>query len=218
MNLIFLGPPGGGKGTQARQVQDRFCIVQLSTGDMLREAIAANTEVGRKAKEVMDQGGLVPDDIMVSMIRERIQRPDAAKGFLLDGFPRTVAQAEALDRMLQTLGADLDAVIEIRVPDDELIRRVTGRFTCANCGEGYHQEFKRPEVDGVCDKCGSTEFTRRGDDNAETVANRLQAYHDQTAPIIPYYEARRLLRVVDGTRPIEEVNDEIARIVREVSR
>ncbi len=217
MNLIFLGPPGGGKGTQARIAQDQYGLVQIATGDMLRDAVKQGTELGKKAKEYMDAGQLVPDDLIVNMIRERIEAPDCANGFILDGFPRTVEQAKALDRMLDDTGRKLNAVIEIRVPDDELVRRITGRFTCANCGEGYHDEFKKPQKDGVCDKCGGTEFSRREDDNEETVRSRLTAYHEQTAPIIPYYESTGLLRVVDGTKPIEEVTGDLTKILEEVS-
>ncbi len=213
MNLIFLGPPGGGKGTQARMLQDSHGLLQLSTGDMLRAAVAAQTELGQQAKELMDQGALVPDALVVALIEERITSPQAEQGVILDGFPRTVAQAEALDGMLAKTGRPLDAVIEIRVPDEVLVARITGRYTCAQCGEGYHDSFKKPAQDGVCDVCGSTEFTRRADDTAETVAKRLAAYHAQTAPIIPYYEQKGLLRVVDGQQDMDKVNADIRAIV-----
>jgi adenylate kinase len=211
--LIFMGPPGGGKGTQAQRLQEKYGIVQLSTGDMLRAAVSAGTEIGLKAKAVMDAGKLVADDIMIGIIDERFDQSDCVNGFILDGFPRTVPQAEALDRLLAEKGLQLDAVIELRVPDALLVERITGRFTCAKCGAGYHDTFKRPKVDGICDVCGSTEFKRRADDNAETVGSRLEAYHAQTAPLLPYYEGQRLLRVVDGTRDMDQVTKELEEIL-----
>lgn len=218
MKLILLGPPGAGKGTQAMRIQEKYNLIQLSTGDMLRAAVAAGTEVGLKAKSIMEQGGLVSDDIMVAMIRERIAKPDCRNGFILDGFPRTVAQAEALDVMLKEERQSLDAVIELQVNDELLAKRIAGRFTCANtdCGEGYHDEFKQPEKEGVCDKCGSTEFKRRPDDNLETVAARLKAYHEQTAPLIPYYEKNGLLRSVDGMQEMDAVTVELEKILSEL--
>jgi len=205
MNLIFLGPPGAGKGTQAKRIADTFGLIQLSTGDMLRAAVASGSEIGRQAKAVMERGDLVSDDIIIAMIAERIDEPDCRNGFILDGFPRTTAQAGALDEMLKNKGLKLDAVVEIKVEDDALVRRITGRFSCANCGAGYHDEFQRPKVDGVCDVCGHKEFKRRADDNEDTVKSRLKAYHDQTAPIIPYYERTGKLRSVDGMVDIDEV-------------
>lgn len=213
MNLIFLGPPGAGKGTQAKMLGDRRGLVQLSTGDMLRAAAAAGTEVGRKAKEVMDRGELVSDDIVVDIISHRIDEPDCADGFILDGFPRTVAQAEALDRLLDEKAKTLDAVVVMNVDDGRLVERITGRFTCANCGEGYHDTAKRPAVEGVCDRCGSTEFTRRADDTEETVRSRLETYHAQTAPLVDYYKARGKLRAVDGMAEIETVAEEIDEVL-----
>lgn len=210
MNLILLGPPGAGKGTQARMLVERYGVVQLSTGDMLREAVASGSALGRQAKKVMEAGELMPDDIIVTMIAERIDRPDCAKGFILDGFPRTTGQAEALDGMLAEKGLMLDRVIEMRVDDGVLVERVSGRFTCGQCGEGYHDLFKQPKTAGVCDRCGSTQFTRRKDDNAETVRARLVAYHDQTAPLLPYYGERGVLAVVDGMAGINEVAEQIA--------
>jgi adenylate kinase len=205
MNLILLGPPGAGKGTQARMLAEARGLVQLSTGDMLRAAVAAGTEVGKRAKDVMERGELVSDEIVIGIISDRIEETDCAGGFILDGFPRTVAQAEALDELLSDKNRTLDSVIEIRVDDQQLVERITGRFTCAKCGEGYHDTFRRPKVDGVCDKCGATQFTRREDDNAETVRNRLKAYHTQTAPLVDYYGATGRLNAVDGTRDIASV-------------
>jgi adenylate kinase len=211
--LILMGPPGGGKGTQAKRLQDRYGIVQLSTGDMLRAAVKAGTPLGMQAKAVMDAGKLVSDDLIVAMIAERIDQPDCAKGFIFDGFPRTVPQAEALDKLLEKKGIKLDSVIEVAVPDARLIERITGRSTCAKCGEGYHDKFKQPRKAGVCDVCGGTEFTRRADDNAETVTARLKAYHDQTAPLMPYYSARGILKVIDGDREMDAVTADLERIL-----
>ena len=212
--LIIMGPPGGGKGTQAKRLEETFDIVQLSTGDMLRAAIGAGTELGLKAKAVMDAGELVSDDIMIGMISERLDEPDCANGFILDGFPRTVAQAEGLDAMLVEKGLTLDAVVEVRVPDQKLVDRITGRFTCSQCGEGYHDTFKTPEKEGICDKCGGSEFARRSDDNEETVKSRLKAYHEQTAPLLPFYDGKGLLRVVDGDQDMGVVTTEIIRIFK----
>ena len=208
-----MGPPGGGKGTQAKRIQERYGIVQLSTGDMLRAAVAAGTAVGKQAKAVMDAGKLVSDDILVAMIAERISQPDCANGFILDGFPRTTPQAEALDKLLADKGMALDKVVEVAVPDERLIERITGRFTCAKCGEGYHDKFKQPKKPGVCDVCGSTDFTRRADDNAETVKARLKAYHAQTAPLLPYYEKKGLLMVIDGDRDMDVVTADLIKIL-----
>jgi adenylate kinase len=188
-------------------------MIQLSTGDMLRAAVAAGTELGLKAKEVMDAGQLVSDDLMIGLISERLDQDDTKGGFILDGFPRTTAQAEALDVMLETKGLALDYVIELRVDDAALVARVVGRYTCAKCGQGYHDEFQKPAEEGVCDVCGGTEFKRRADDNAETVTSRLEAYHKQTAPIIPYYEKVGKLKTVDGMAEIDEVTREIEAIL-----
>ena len=205
MDLVLLGPPGGGKGTQAKRLMDKFGLVQLSTGDMLRAAVASGSEIGNRAKAVMDAGQLVSDDIVIGIIDERLDAPDTKAGVIFDGFPRTVAQAEALDAMLARKGRRLGHAIEIRVPDQLLIDRITGRYTCARCGAGYHDQFQQPKAAGTCDKCGGTEFVRRADDNAETVTKRLGAYHAQTAPLLPYYQGKGVLSVVDGTLDIAEV-------------
>jgi len=202
MNLVLLGPPGGGKGTQAKRLMDKYGLIQLSTGDMLRAAVASGSEVGKRAKAVMDAGQLVSDEIVIGIIDERLDAPDTKNGVIFDGFPRTLAQAEALDGIMVKKGRKLHHAIEIRVPDQLLIDRITGRFTCAKCGAGYHEKFQKPKVEGVCDACGGKEFSRRADDNAETVKKRLDAYHAQTAPLLPYYEGQRILSVVDGTLDI----------------
>lgn len=213
MNLVLLGPPGGGKGTQAKRLMDKYGLVQLSTGDMLRAAVASGSEIGRKAKAVMDAGQLVSDDIVIGIIDERLDQPDVAKGVIFDGFPRTVAQAQALDAMLERKGKTLGFAIEVRVPDAPIVERITGRFTCAKCGAGYHDKFQRPAVEGKCDSCGGSDFIRRADDNAETVTKRLTAYHDQTAPLLPYYEGKGILRVVDGTQDIAKVTSDLEGIL-----
>lgn len=213
MNLILLGPPGAGKGTQARILEEKYGLVQLSTGDMLRELVAKGGPLGQQAKDIMGAGKLMPDELMVEMISQRIDQPDCRNGFILDGFPRTVPQAEALDKMLAQKGLKLDGVVLMDVNDGILVDRITGRFTCARCGAGYHDQFNRPKADGVCDVCGSTEFKRRADDNAETVKTRLAAYHGQTAPILPYYEARGVLRKVDGMAEIDEVSRQIEAVL-----
>ena len=211
--LILMGPPGGGKGTQAKRIQERYGIPQLSTGDMLRAAVSAGTPIGKQAKTVMDAGKLVSDEIMVGLIAERIDQADCTTGFILDGFPRTIPQAEALDKLLKSKGIKLDSVIEVQVPDEKLVTRITGRFTCKACGEGYHDTFKTPKKAGVCDVCGGTEFSRRADDNAETVKARLAAYHAQTAPLLPYYEGQGLLKVVDGDRDMSVVTADLEAIL-----
>ena len=212
MNIILLGPPGAGKGTQARILTEDTGLVQLSTGDMLRAAVAAGSEVGKKAKAVMEAGQLVSDEIVIGVVADRLDEPDAKAGVIFDGFPRTAAQAEALDRLLVDKGLTLDAVVAMEVDDDLLVDRISGRFTCASCGEGYHDTHKMPAKVGVCDNCGATEFKRRADDNAETVRARLTAYHADTAPLIGYYTGTGKLKTVDGMADIGEV----ARAIREV--
>ena len=213
MDIILLGPPGAGKGTQAaRLVADRG-MVQLSTGDMLREAVKAGTEVGRKAKAVMDAGELVSDAIVSAIIGERLDTLDEGTGAIFDGYPRTRPQAEALDLLLAERGRKLDYVIELEVDEDALVERIVGRFTCAVCGAGYHDSFKRPKVEGTCDVCGSHDFKRRPDDNAETVRTRMAEYRAKTAPILPFYEARGLVRRVDGMADIDEVTQAIEAIL-----
>jgi adenylate kinase len=209
MNLLLLGPPGSGKGTQAKRLEEALGLVPISTGDMLRAAVRAGTETGRKAKAIMEAGGLVPDEIVVALIAERIVQPDAARGFILDGFPRNEAQAKALDRMLAEKALVLDHVIELKVDEPAIVRRIAGRFSCAACGAGYHDDFKKPKSPGVCDACGATKFVRRADDKPETVKERLAAYRAQTAPILPYYERRGVLQRVDGMAPIDEVTRQI---------
>ena len=203
--LILLGPPGAGKGTQARLMEDRFGLVQLSTGDLLRAAVAAGTEAGKQAKAVMEAGGLVSDDIVIAILRDRLAEPDVAKGVILDGFPRTTIQAEALDTLLTETGQKINAAISLEVDDAAMVSRISGRYTCGGCGEGYHDLFKTPDVSGVCDKCGSTEMKRRSDDKAETVASRLEAYHAQTAPLIAYYDGKGVLKQVDAMLAIDDV-------------
>ena len=212
MNIILLGPPGAGKGTQAARLQANRGMIQLSTGDMLREAVAAGTPVGLKAKAVMERGELVSDAIVSALIGERLDVAGEA-GAIFDGYPRTQAQAEALDLLLSERGRKLDHVIELVVDEDELVKRITGRFTCARCGTGYHDTFRPTAVPGICDVCGSTEFKRRKDDNEETVRRRMVEYRAKTAPILPYYEARDLVRRVEGMASVEDVAAQIDAIL-----
>ena len=209
MNIILLGPPGAGKGTQAKRLEDGRGLVQLSTGDMLRAVVASGSDIGLQAKKIMDAGELMPDDLMIDMIGARIDEPDCAKGFILDGFPRTAPQAEALDEMLAAKGMRLDYVVEMRVDEEALVERITGRYACGNCGAGYHDKFQQPKTAGVCDQCGASDFERRADDNEETVRSRLSAYREQTAPILPYYAAKGILKTVDGMASIDEVTRQI---------
>jgi adenylate kinase len=217
MNLILLGPPGAGKGTQAKRLEQKYGLVQLATGDMLRAAADSGSEFGRKVGSIMASGALVPDDIVVQAIAERIAAPEARNGFILDGFPRTVPQAEALDRMLTAQGRKLDHVILMEVDEPVLIERLAGRFTCAQCGASYHDRLHRPKVDNDCDKCGSTEFVRRADDRPGAVTTRLAAYRNQTAPILPYYRDRGVLRTVDGMADIDEVTRQIETIITDTA-
>ncbi len=214
MNIILLGPPGAGKGTQANLIVDQHAMVQLSTGDMLRAAVKAGTPVGLKAKAVMDSGALVSDEIVSGLIGEALDALAPYTGVIFDGYPRTAAQAETLDRILGKRGRKLDHVIELEVDEDALVARITGRFTCAKCNEGYHDLFKKPAIDGICDQCGSTEFKRRPDDNEATVRTRMAEYRAKTEPILPIYEARGLLRRVDGMADIGEVSAAIESILR----
>ena len=213
MRLILLGPPGAGKGTQAHRLIEKYGIPQLSTGDMLRAAVAAETEVGLKAKAAMASGGLVSDEIVNAIIAERIDQPDCANGFILDGYPRTLQQADSTQDMLKQKGMELDHVIEMRVDDEVLVHRVSGRFTCGNCGAVYHDTDKKPKVEGVCDTCGHSNFKRRADDNAETMRVRLRAYYRETSPLVGYYHCKGILSFVDGMKAIDEVSEDISAIV-----
>ncbi len=215
--LILLGPPGAGKGTQARMLEEDFGLVQLSTGDLLRAAVAEGSEAGLAAKAVMAAGGLVSDEIVLAILRDRMARPDVARGIILDGFPRTAVQAAALDGLLSEGGQRVTAAISLEVDDEAMVGRVSGRYTCGACGEGYHDTFKQPAHAGTCDKCGATEFKRRADDNAETVRERLKTYHASTAPLISYYEDKGVLERIDAMGPIADVRAALVAIVGPVS-
>jgi adenylate kinase len=217
MNLILLGPPGAGKGTQAKLLEDKFSLKQLSSGDMLRSAVMAETPVGKQAKAFMDKGALVPDRLVMEVVFEHLAGLKTSKGFILDGFPRTVEQAEALDDWLNERGNAIDRVIVIQVQDDLLVERIAGRFTCATCGEGYHDTFKRPAHDGVCDKCAGHDFKRRADDNPETVKTRLKAYHTQTSPLISYYREQGKVAMINGETAIGDVSRQIDEIFTETA-
>ncbi|WP_395542327.1 adenylate kinase [Neotabrizicola sp. sgz301269] len=215
--LILLGPPGAGKGTQARMLEEDFGLVQLSTGDMLRAAVAAGTEAGRRAKSVMEAGQLVSDEIVLAILKDRMAQPDMARGIILDGFPRTDGQAAALDALLAANGQKVTAAVSLEVDDEAMVGRVSGRYACGSCGEGYHDQFKQPAHAGTCDKCGGAAFKRRADDNAETVRERLKAYHAQTAPLIAYYEGKGVLARIDAMGPIAEVRQALSSIVGQVA-
>ena len=215
--LILLGPPGAGKGTQARMLEEEFGLVQLSTGDLLRAAVAAGTDAGKRAKAVMEAGALVSDEIVLAILKDRMAAPDVAKGIILDGFPRTDGQAAALDTLLASAGQKVTAAVSLEVDDEAMVGRVSGRYTCGTCGEGYHDQFKQPAHAGTCDKCGGTGFKRRADDNAETVRERLKAYHAQTAPLIAYYDGKGVLERIDAMGPIAEVREALAGIVGRVA-
>jgi adenylate kinase len=216
MNIILLGPPGAGKGTQASRLVEERAMVQLSTGDMLRAAVAAGTEVGKKAEAVMAAGELVSDEIVDAILSARLDEPDIGRGFILDGYPRTAVQADSLDRILKEKGLKLDHVIELVVDEDVLVDRIAGRFSCADCNAPYHDRYKRPKVDGVCDVCGSRQFKRRPDDNEAAVRTRMAEYRAKTAPILPHYEAQGIVSRVDGMAPIEEVSVAIDAILDDV--
>jgi adenylate kinase len=215
--LILLGPPGAGKGTQARMLEEDFGLVQLSTGDLLRAAVAAGSEAGKRAKAVMESGQLVSDEIVLAILKDRMAQPDVAKGVILDGFPRTAGQAAALDSLLAEAGQKVTAAISLEVDDEAMVARVSGRYTCAACGEGYHDAFKQPAKAGTCDKCGGTAFKRRADDNAETVRERLTAYHAQTAPLIAHYDRLSVLERVPAMGSIDGIRAMLADIVGRVS-
>ncbi|MCF6444216.1 adenylate kinase [Nereida sp. MMG025] len=215
--LILLGPPGAGKGTQARMLEERFGLVQLSTGDLLRAAVAAGTDAGKEAKSVMESGGLVSDGIVLAILKDRLAEPDCAKGVVLDGFPRTTVQAEALDALLKASQQQIDAAISLEVVDAQMVTRISGRFTCGSCGEGYHDTFKAPKTLGICDNCGGTDMKRRADDNAETVISRLDAYHTQTAPLITYYDQKGVLKKIDAMGDINDIAKALAEIVAPVT-
>jgi len=212
MNVILLGPPGAGKGTQAKMLVEKYQIPQISTGDILRAAVKEGSPLGKEAKACMDKGELVPDSVVIGIVEERIQQPDCAKGYMLDGFPRTVPQAEALDGMLQNLSSQIDHVVSIEVANEELVGRLTGRRTCRDCGVGFHVMFDPPEQEGVCDKCGG-ELYQRDDDNVETVTSRLEVYESQTLPLIDYYKAQGKIRPIDGVGDIKEIFARVTQVL-----
>jgi len=209
MRIVLFGPPGAGKGTQADALSAQHGIPKLATGDMLRAAVKAGTRVGMQAKALMEQGALIPDEVMIDLVAERLDSADCQNGFILDGFPRTLSQAESLHSILEKKHTPLTAVIVFDVDEKALVDRIEGRFSCGTCGAGYHQTFHPPKVEDVCDVCGGTSFTKRSDDRAEVVVSRLRLYHDQTLPILPFYENLGLLRTVDGMAPIESVRRSI---------
>ncbi len=214
MRIILLGPPGAGKGTQARILMEKYGVVQIAAGDLFRENIKAGTPLGKQVEAIIKEGRLVSDDITIRMIADRLDKPDCKNGFILDGFPRNVAQAEALEKMLHEKGIALDGVVQMAVNDEQLIDRISGRFTCSGCGEGYHDKFKKPAHADSCDKCGAKgKFTRRADDNAATVRTRLETYHSQTAPILPFYSARKMLKTVNGMADLADVTSQIEAVL-----
>ena len=211
--VIFIGPPGCGKGTQANILNDKLGLEQLSTGDILRATVKSGSELGQKVKQIMEEGKLVSDDIIVSMIKERLSQDLTASGYILDGFPRTIAQAEALDEMLEEMQLQISSVVDFKIDDAVLVERIVGRYSCSNCGEGYHKKFKTPVKEGVCDKCGSTEFTVRSDDNAETVKSRLEAFHEMTSPLYDFYDKKKILKQIDALGQIDKVTDAVLKSV-----
>ncbi|NKB59200.1 MAG: adenylate kinase [Alphaproteobacteria bacterium] len=217
MIMILIGPPGAGKGTQASRIEEFLSIGNLSTGALLRDAIASNSKLGKQAKALVEAGNFVPDDVIIGLVSARIEEPDCENGFILDGFPRTSGQAEALDRLLEKRGKKVDVVVEIKTEDDVVVERINGRFACKTCGEGYHKAFKVPAEDGVCDNCGGTEFEQRADDSEEKIRTRLALYHEQTAPILPYYESRGILRSVDGTKDLDDVTEQLKEVLAAVN-
>lgn len=216
MKIIFLGPPGAGKGTQAQRLAQEYQIAQISTGDMLRAEVKSQSEIGLQAKQIMDAGQLFPDELMVKMIQNRISADDCRNGFILDGFPRNVEQAKALDEMFHEQNLKLDAVLCLQVDDEILAERIAGRFSCAKCGASYNKQFKQPVKDGICDVCGSDEFISRADDNKETVLARLKTYQEQTAPLLPYYEKKNCLYLINGMKTVNEVTKEIDQILKKI--
>lgn len=216
LRMILLGPPGAGKGTQARILTEKHGVVAISAGDLFRARVKdPNDPLGKQIKEILDSGKLVPDEITIQMIADRLDQPDCKNGFILDGFPRSVKQAEALEAMLQKKGIKLDAVVQMEINDNKLVERIAGRFTCGKCGEGYHDTFKQPAVKTKCDSCGADDsFTRRSDDNADTVRSRLETYHTQTAPILPFYARLGVLKTVDGMADMDDVTKEIEAVLR----
>ena len=216
MNLILLGPPGAGKGTQAKILEEKLGYKQLSTGDMLRSAIAAGSDIGLKAKTIVDRGDLVSDDVIIGIVSDRLDMPDVNQGIIFDGFPRTPAQADALDKMLASKGQRLNAVVEMKVDDEALVKRIVGRCTCAKCGQGYHKEFAMPKRAGICDICDGTEFNRRPDDNEKTVRDRLGVYNKQTAPLVEYYRRKGNLHVIDGMADVGKVTSAVLSVIEHV--
>ena len=214
MNIIFLGPPGCGKGTQAKRLEDRCGMVQLSTGEMLRAEVRSGTKIGLKAKDIIEAGKLVVDDIVVDMIDKRLDSAESNAGFILDGFPRTVSQARSLDYLLKKRDMSIDRVVEFRVNEEVLVKRITGRYSCTDCHQGYHEEYQKPQVPGTCDQCGGTKFTRRSEDNEGTVRSRLIEYHAATAPIVDFYDDWGLVISIDGMSEIEQITEQLGTIIR----